>query len=141
MTTQQPADILLVPNTYFLGQVKLYNHKKGYGFITELRTHTDYYVRYNVIRSAKNIPLTKRSLWEGEFVEFLIDPASLQQPQGSDEEKPKGPAAAFVRGIGDYPMFYMVRHNSQLVKNTKKKSRQNKPELSEDQPSDCAEMV
>lgn len=109
-------------NNYYVGQVKYYNHKKGYGFITALQSNNDYYVRYNAIRPTKNIPLTKRSLWEGEFVEFMIDPGLPPPPPTTDQqEKRKGPVVTFVRGIGDYPMLYVFRHNNQMMRKSSRR--------------------
>ena len=56
------------------GQVKWFNNKKGYGFITNLDTKEDVFVHHSGLQVGQDV---YRTLYQGEYVEFSssTDPA------------------------------------------------------------------
>ena len=50
-----------------LASVKWFNHKSGYGFITDLETNSDVFVHHNGIVTGDNV---YKTLTTGEYVEY-----------------------------------------------------------------------
>ena len=53
-----------------LGSVKWFNHKKGYGFITNLETKKDIFVHYSGIKVSDD---TYKTLIDNEYVNYSED--------------------------------------------------------------------
>tara|TARA_B110000977_G_C10964393_1_gene449847 strand:- start:667 stop:1026 length:360 start_codon:yes stop_codon:yes gene_type:complete len=56
-----------VTNERKIASVKWFNHKAGYGFLTDLESDSDVFVHHNGIQTGDNV---YKTLTTGEYVEF-----------------------------------------------------------------------
>lgn len=100
-----------------LGQVKWFNNKAGYGFITmknEKGDDVDIFTHYSTVKMKDN---QYRYLVQGEYVEFSMTDATNSEHQFQ---------AMDVTGINGGPLMCETRQNTRTVTNTARKQRYTK---------------
>ena len=106
----------------FIGRVKWFNNKTGYGFITVTdgkRSGNDIFVHHSAI----NVEGQYKYLVQGEYVEFAI----VDTPSGKHECQ-----ASNVNGIKGGKLMCTTRHETNIARSNYKK-------VSTDEPTTVAE--
>ena len=108
----------------FIGRVKWFNNKTGYGFITVTdgkRSGNDIFVHHSAI----NVEGQYKYLVQGEYVEFAI----VDTPSGKHECQ-----ASNVNGIKGGKLMCTTRHETNIARSNYKK-------ISTDEPKTVAEST
>jgi CspA family cold shock protein len=102
----------------FIGRVKWFNNKTGYGFITVTdgkRSGNDIFVHHSAI----NVEGQYKYLVQGEYVEFAI----VDTPSGKHEYQ-----ASNVNGIKGGKLMCTTRHETNIARSNYKKVSTDEPE-------------
>ncbi len=109
----------------FIGRVKWFNNKTGYGFITVTdgqRSGNDIFVHH----SAVNVEGQYKYLVQGEYVEFFI----VDTPTGKHDCQ-----AANVSGIKGGKLMCVTRHENNVARSAYKKEVRSKEQTSSAAPA------